>query len=1269
MSAQAEAGQSGQVDEDVVVVSEVVMSSPPTTTKPAQGTTPKNKMKQMRLPFAPIQKESAINIQRQKQLKEQELKAKLEEEKKLEDAQKAKLEEQKKLEEAQKSKELEKEAAKKDPAAANSNSNSKPSKAAFCKYQLGDLVWAKMKSFPAWPGKIVMGPDHIKLPAVTKQSDETSQCVRFFGSHDHAFVAEDAIWRYDDPEAKEKFVSSVKGKPAKLAKAVEEIEAVIAAKTGTGQVEKQPEQKVVEVSNVAKSEDDSSKKTDQGVTKAVTKKRKLSESSNDSDAGNRRKSARGNGQDKASSNTGTDRVVVKDANVPEVEIIETLKVKIKPKTPRRAAKREQEKAEDSDIKLSLCATPPPVKKSASDPTNSGAGGKKGTILEKLQNLNGVSVTRGESDTPKTPSGVQRLNSSELPKTPVQKLSSSEVATPKTPTMQRLASSGSVGSPQPCSPATMEHRRRSVSVQVAKLKVKAMEDKDKMEKAVKDQEFLLAADLKNSLASTQQEMQRLEKVLERSDPEEMKSEIAAVTPARKRPTLSETISTCQTPTTPSVIKTSAATTPSSAKIKKLTPKQQKEREDKAKAREEEKKVREEKKLALEKEKEEKKLEREREKKERDAAKEKEKAEKEAQKEKEKAEKEAQKEKERVEKEKERMEKEAQKLKEKAEKEAQREAQKKEKELEKERARKEKQEEKDKQDKLEKAKQEKLAQSFKSFFKAKADGGGGQGPEEGSESALADSEKKGEKGCVTTNNSLFNQFRVKTDMRLAPLVRAHPLTDDRRSVLDTTLSASGTVKSLEHLYIALLRAGSHKVSSSGRTWKLERGSEDDGVQILDDDDDEGGIQTVPGCSVEIDIADMMEDDNDKKKRTCQSRAKLLQFEENERPAYWGTWSKTSARVGPRRPFARDCDHFDYDYDSDEDWEDEQDGEDLGDDDEKDADEDKGLDDIEDDNEDGFFVGHGVLDKDEARHEDDSDDEGDFNEDEEMKQMKMKAAQFEEDYINRKKKLPAKLKPRVYGLLWNATENQKETSEEDRQKSEIVTRQLMALLSPFRAIIHNNNGGPIATSYTQSKESSPAGKDDSSGGGGGTQQTPKTPTSNKSSAEKKAAAADNANAATPTSAKSNRSGKSKTPGTPTSSKAKKIKAKKVVDAIADIAATPTTPTAPKVNPLGAWLALKSPKAPHAPTPSVSETDTTVTPIDKAVETTVEVIDIDTDKPVKAQSNSQTPDETPSGEPEVSTSKPANETVPESKSEPSKAATPMDISDDADKVGQKTS
>ena len=35
----------------------------------------------------------------------------------------------------------------------------------------------------------------------------------------------------------------------------------------------------------------------------------------------------------------------------------------------------------------------------------------------------------------------------------------------------------------------------------------------------------------------------------------------------------------------------------------------------------------------------------------------------------------------------------------------------------------------------------------------------------------------------------------------------------------------------------------------------------------------------------------------------RAKLLKFNENRRPAYWGTWRKTSQSVGPRRPFGKD------------------------------------------------------------------------------------------------------------------------------------------------------------------------------------------------------------------------------------------------------------------------------------------------------------------------------------------------------------------------------
>lgn len=33
------------------------------------------------------------------------------------------------------------------------------------------------------------------------------------------------------------------------------------------------------------------------------------------------------------------------------------------------------------------------------------------------------------------------------------------------------------------------------------------------------------------------------------------------------------------------------------------------------------------------------------------------------------------------------------------------------------------------------------------------------------------------------------------------------------------------------------------------------------------------------------------------------KLLMFQDNRRPPYWGTWRKTSKTINPRRPFAKD------------------------------------------------------------------------------------------------------------------------------------------------------------------------------------------------------------------------------------------------------------------------------------------------------------------------------------------------------------------------------
>ena len=52
----------------------------------------------------------------------------------------------------------------------------------------------------------------------------------------------------------------------------------------------------------------------------------------------------------------------------------------------------------------------------------------------------------------------------------------------------------------------------------------------------------------------------------------------------------------------------------------------------------------------------------------------------------------------------------------------------------------------------------------------------------------------------------------------------------------------------------------------------------------------------------------------------RVKLLQYEEDFRPPYWGTWTKASKTVGPRTPFAKHAE-LNYEYDSEEDWDEEE------------------------------------------------------------------------------------------------------------------------------------------------------------------------------------------------------------------------------------------------------------------------------------------------------------------------------------------------------------
>lgn len=51
---------------------------------------------------------------------------------------------------------------------------------------------------------------------------------------------------------------------------------------------------------------------------------------------------------------------------------------------------------------------------------------------------------------------------------------------------------------------------------------------------------------------------------------------------------------------------------------------------------------------------------------------------------------------------------------------------------------------------------------------------------------------------------------------------------------------------------------------------------------------------------------------------AKKKLFQFYEDVRPAYFGTFRRTSSIVHGRRPFAHDPSIDDYSYDSGEDWE---------------------------------------------------------------------------------------------------------------------------------------------------------------------------------------------------------------------------------------------------------------------------------------------------------------------------------------------------------------
>ncbi|KAF9110823.1 hypothetical protein BGX27_005836 [Mortierella sp. AM989] len=92
----------------------------------------------------------------------------------------------------------------------------------------------------------------------------------------------------------------------------------------------------------------------------------------------------------------------------------------------------------------------------------------------------------------------------------------------------------------------------------------------------------------------------------------------------------------------------------------------------------------------------------------------------------------------------------------------------------------------------------------------------------------------------------------------------------------------------------------------------------------------------------------------------RMRLLQFAENYRPAYYGTWSKQSKNVSGRRFLGKDTELVDYEFDSEAEWEEDEEGEECKSDDEEEDAEDLGSD---QDEEDDWLVPEGYLSEDEG------------------------------------------------------------------------------------------------------------------------------------------------------------------------------------------------------------------------------------------------------------------------------------------------------------------
>ncbi|GIX66776.1 chromatin assembly factor 1 subunit A [Caerostris extrusa] len=257
-------------------------------------------------------------------------------------------------------------------------------------------------------------------------------------------------------------------------------------------------------------------------------------------------------------------------------------------------------------------------------------------------------------------------------------------------------------------------------------------------------------------------------------------------------------------------------------------------------------------------------------------------------------------------------------------------------------------------------------------------------------------------VTETEGAFKPFQVSEDMTLAPVVPPVAQKRFNKEMLDRGLQKQGDTK----LYLSILKCENYKDIRLRKRLRKQR-----------------------TCDAEVIVFD------NKTAAELFLNAKLLQFCENLRPAYWGTWRKKSKNIGPRKPFGKD-DIFDYEVDSDDEWDEGGPGESLS----GTENEMSSEDEYEVDNE--FFVPHGYLSPEEEKEEDEV-----MNKENKQALLKLKQQEFE---FERKKKT-TELKPIILGCYFeNIAESQ------DSSLGTILLQYAAEILSE----------GPIPTSFTIKK-----------------------------------------------------------------------------------------------------------------------------------------------------------------------------------------------------------